>query len=70
MGVCHDLFRLWDRFHDARVILKKLFRTLPVEMSAYMHWLCVRWVDIRPHDNALPTPFIYNVEQHKAIHAI
>ena len=69
VDVCHNMFLLWDRFYDARVILKNLFRTLPMEMAAYMHWLCLRWVDIRPRHDALPTPFIYNVEQ-RALYAI
>ena len=69
LDVCHNMFILWDRFPGARQILKNLFRTLPLDMAAYMHWLCVRWVDIRPRDDALPTPFIYNVER-RAIYAI
>ena len=70
IDICHNMFRLWDYFHDARPILKSLFRTLPMDMAACMHWLCARWIDIRPYDDALPTLFIYNVELSKAIHAI
>ena len=70
IDICHNMFKLWDDFYDARPVLKILFRTLPMEMLAYTHWLCVRWIDIRPRDDALPTPFIYNVELSKAIYAI